>query len=473
MRNSVLATAVAATLALAAPQAYAQAKGAASTKAEIQAIQEQMQALAERLNKLEAANAQLQGENQQLKSDVERRDAEIDYLKAQTKDLREESAVASNEISKVKGADWASRIKFKGDFRFRDENIAQERVVAEGDVRDAANQNRVRLRVRAGLEAKVTDNTNLVMQLATGGSDPRSSNVTLNDEGSRKEIGLDLAYVDWRYMQGANLLLGKMKQPYFRPGQSLFFDNDWNPEGIATTIDRGMFFGTLYGWWLEENFNSNPANYNEDTFQVGLQAGINFPLFGGETRVAAHYYDLIGGEGGVPFYNNNANGNTTVAGTINGTATQVLAYDYNVLMLSGEMGMTLFELPFALWADYAVNTASDVDANKAWAIGAMLGKASNARSWEAGMMYQSLDKDALFAQMIDSDFGGGISDAEGWGFRVGYAPVKNINLMATYFLNTRTVCGTGNSPNNRECGPGIPSYDLDYNRWQLDLNYKF
>jgi cell division protein FtsB len=188
----VLATAVAATLALAAPQAFAQAKGAAS-KAEIQAIQAQMQALAERLNKLEASNTQLQTENQQLKSDVERRDAEIDYLKAQTKDLREEGAVASNEISKVKGADWASRIKFKGDFRFRDENISQERVVAPGEVRDAANQNRARLRVRAGLEAKVTDNTNFVMQLATGGSDPRSSNVTLDNEASRKDIGLDLA----------------------------------------------------------------------------------------------------------------------------------------------------------------------------------------------------------------------------------------------------------------------------------------
>ena len=472
MRNSVLATAVAATLALAAPQAFAQATGAASSKAEIQAIQAQMQALAERLNKLEAANTQLQGENQQLKSDVERRDAEIDYLKAQTKDLREESAVTSNEVSKVKGADWASRIKFKGDFRFRDENIAQERVVAEGDVRDAANQNRARLRVRAGLEAKVTDNTNFVMQLATGGSDPRSSNVTLNDEASRKEIGLDLAYVDWRYMQGGNLLLGKVKQPFFKPGQSLFFDGDWNPEGIATTIDRGMFFGTAYAWWLEENFNSNPANYNEDTFQVGLQAGMKFPLFGGETKVAAHYYDLIGGEGGVPFYNNNANGNTTVAGTINGTATQVLAYDYNVLMLSGEMGMPLFDLPFALWADYAVNTASKVDANKAWAIGAMLGKASNAKTWEAGLLYQSIDKDALFAQMIDSDFGGGIADADGWALKAGYAPVKNITLNATYLLNTRTVCGTG-VPNNRQCGPGIPSYDLDYNRWQLDVNYKF
>ena len=94
MRNTVLATAVAATLALAAPAAFAQAKGAA-TKADVQAMQAQMEALAQRLSKLEATNATLQAENADLKSVVDRRDAEMDYLKAQTRELREEAAVSS------------------------------------------------------------------------------------------------------------------------------------------------------------------------------------------------------------------------------------------------------------------------------------------------------------------------------------------------------------------------------------------
>ena len=62
MRNIALATAVAATLALAAPQAYAQSKGSAS-KAEVQAIEAQMKALADRLNRLESANSTLQTQN--------------------------------------------------------------------------------------------------------------------------------------------------------------------------------------------------------------------------------------------------------------------------------------------------------------------------------------------------------------------------------------------------------------------------
>ena len=122
MRTTLLATAVAAALTLAAVEASA-APGSAATKAEIQAMQAQMEALAARLGKLEAANTALQAENSELRSVVERRDAETDYLKAQTKDLREEGAVNTNELSKLKGADWASRIKFKGDFRMRDENI--------------------------------------------------------------------------------------------------------------------------------------------------------------------------------------------------------------------------------------------------------------------------------------------------------------------------------------------------------------
>ncbi len=68
MRNTVLATAVVATLLLAAGEASAQTKGAA-TKAEVQSIQAQMQVLADRLNKLEAANATLQSENAELEGD--------------------------------------------------------------------------------------------------------------------------------------------------------------------------------------------------------------------------------------------------------------------------------------------------------------------------------------------------------------------------------------------------------------------
>lgn len=39
--------------------------------------------------------------------------------------------------------------------------------------------------------------------------------------------------------------------------------------------------------------------------------------------------------------------------------------------------------------------------------------------------------DELFAQLIDADLGGGLSDASGWVLRAGYAPMKSVTLNAT------------------------------------------
>ena len=115
-------------------------------------------------------------------------------------------------------------------------------------------------------------------------------------------------------------------------------------------------------------------------------------------------------------------------------------------------------LPLTFWANYAQNMADDVEYDTAYAVGAMLGKASNAKTWEAGLFYQAIDKDALFGQWVDSDFGDGRTDSEGWVLKGAYAPVKNFTIAGTYFMNTL----------NKDVG-----VELDYDRLQLDLNYKF
>lgn len=458
VRNTLLATAVAATLTLATTGASAQSRGAA-TKEDVAAVQAQMQALTERLNRLETANSALQSENSSLKAEVERRDAETEYLKAQTRDLREEAATASNEISKVKGADWATKIKARGDLRYRHESIMTERVVGSGataTVEDAADRNRHRIRARLGVDARITDNVGVTTLLATGGDDPRSSNQTLGTSGTRKAIGVDMAYVDWKFAQGANLVLGKQPWPFWRPGQSFFFDSDYNAEGGAVKYEQGMLFSTAYGWWLTEQYNADPNLENSDANVFGLQAGFKFPLFGGETRVAAHYFDCGACQDNSPLYNNSANGNTTFR--IGTGTTNYLTYDYEILELAAQVGGTLFDQPFAFWANYAQNLASRVEYDEAYGVGVLLGKASNPHTWEAGLFYQSIDQDALFGQFIDSDFADGKTDSEGWVLKAGYAPVRNITFNATYFMNTL----------DKDVGT-----ELDYDRLQLDLNYRF
>ncbi|MGI9245315.1 MAG: putative porin, partial [Steroidobacteraceae bacterium] len=376
MRNTALASAIAAALLLAATDASAAQTTGTASKADVQALQAQMDALIERLNKLEGTNAQLQTDNAELKALAERREAEIDYLKVQTRDLREESAVAANDIAKVKGADWATRIKGRGDFRYRHETIKSERD-ASGETEDAADRNRERIRARLGFDANITDNVKATLLLATGGDDPRSSNQTLGSSGTRKTIGLDMGYVDWKFMQGANLLLGKMPTPLFRPGQSLFYDADYNPEGVAVKFERGMFFGTGYGWFLSENYNSDPARNNVDVSVFGIQGGVKFPLLSGDSVLAVNYYECVHCEGQSPLYAKSGNGNTTyVSGTTN-----LLEYGYEIVELGGQMGLTVRNLPLTLWAQYSQNMASAVENDSAYAFGAMLGKASNARTW--------------------------------------------------------------------------------------------
>ena len=99
-------------------------------------------------------------------------------------------------------------------------------------------------------------------------------------------------------------------------------------------------------------------------------------------------------------------------------------------------------------------------------------KASNRQTWEAGVLYQSMDKDAMFAQMIDSDFANGNTDGDGWGFRAGYVPVKNIVLNATYYINTlnKDVAPVSGVSNGQPYNIGR---NLSFDRLQLDLNYKF
>ena len=110
-----------------------------------------------------------------------------------------------DNLSDVYAKDVASRWKWKGDFRVRNENIEQEL---------SPDRNRSRVRVRLGFEAEVNPTVKAGFQFATTeNGDARSSNQTLGDVNSRKALDLDLAYVEWAPNAATKVTLGKMKQP--------------------------------------------------------------------------------------------------------------------------------------------------------------------------------------------------------------------------------------------------------------------
>lgn len=451
MKNLILAAAVATALSVSAQA------GAASPNSELSQIREQLESLMQRVDKLEQENTQLKAENEALKATDEKLEAQSDYLKTEARGLRKEAAQQSADMSKVKGADWAGKVAITGDMRYRYEYISDDTL--SGGVQ-AADRYRDRIRARVGLTAKATDSLTVgIGMTTTEGSDPRSGNQSLTGVFSKKSFDLDLAYFDWKFASWGDLIGGKMKQPFVKPGQSLFWDNDITPEGLALNFSSGMFFGTAYNYWISE-ISGAETSRTADTMLHGLQLGMRLPIGANNLMLAAHYYDLSAGQGRAPFYNNSSNGNTTI--TVGTPATAVLANDYEVINLSAEFGAMVGQLPLTIWADVAQNQdPSDLDT--AWSTGVMLGKASNYRTWEVGALYQVIEKDALFAQLIDSDFAGGVSDSEGWVVRGAYAPVKNWVLNATYFLNKR----------NRDRAAGSGQTEIDYDRLQLDFNVKF
>ncbi len=232
-------------------------------------------------------------------------------------------------------ANWADRIKFKGDVRLRHERIDED------GVEDRA---RMRFRARLGLSAIVDDDVKFVFQLATGGDNPVSTNQTFDDGFSTKDIGVDLAYVDWKIRDGLNFYGGKMKNPvYIAGGAPLMWDSDLNPEGFALKYNAGNFFGTAGGFSVEERGSS------DDSLLYVVQAGLQFPLGDNvDLTAGVGYFAYTNTIGNEPFYDGSANGNSV---DMNGN----YVYDYRNTEMFAELGTKIGDWPLKVYAQAVQN----------------------------------------------------------------------------------------------------------------------
>ncbi len=465
MKNLMIAAAVAAAL------SQLPAGAQAASPNDLAEIRDQLQGLIQRVDRLEHENKALKAENADLKSQGEELQAQGDYLKSETRGLRKENAVHAADADKVKGTDWASKVTITGDVRYRYEYIADDTKSNAAGL-TAADRTRDRIRARLAATAKATDNITVGIGLTTTeGNDPRSGNQSLTNVFSKKAIEFDLAYFDWKFASWGNMIGGKMRQPFIKGAQNLFWDNDITPEGVAVTFNRGIWFGSAYNFWLNEVSGAENTQ-TSDPMMHGAQIGARLPFGSSTLTLAAHYYDLSASQGrivGAPLFGGVANGNTTI-----GTAPNIaLLNNYEVIDLLVQYDTVLGGRPFQLWAEAAQNqdpsgivpgTTLANDLDTAYSAGFLFGRAQNAKTWEVGAMYQSMEKDAVFAQLIDSDFAAGLSDNEGFVFRFGYAPIRNWALNATYFLSKRNVDVPANAFSGTE---------IDYDRLQLDFNVRF
>lgn len=323
----------------------------------------------------------------------------------------------------------------KGDLRFRAERID-----------DYAKDVRLRERIRArlGFYGKADERFDYGIRLATGDSNPVSTNQTFDDSFSTKGINLDLAYLKWTCpLTDSKVYLGKMKNPYKVPGHSsLVWDSDLNPEGAAIQMSKFGAFLNLGRHWLDERSGT------ADAFLHGAQLGYEKEVGPIKLLIGASYYDYISVKDQTVYdptqsaaASKSSFGNST-------TASNKYLFDYN--LTEAFIAVEATEMPISVYVDYVKNSEATSN-DTGYLVGFSAGKKIN-----LNYNYRNLEKDAVLGAFTDSNVSGGGSDAKGHLVSLGMKTTESSSLKLTHMLNKTSV-----------------QNGKDYNRTQLDLSLKF
>ncbi|MFT5169494.1 MAG: hypothetical protein ACI9E5_001292 [Candidatus Omnitrophota bacterium] len=354
---------------------------------------------------------------------------EADIIKDETK----QAVVA--EVSEGKSyaiPAWVQNVKIKQDLRLRHQ--------WEKKKSDAEGRNRSRIRYRLGLETKVADGITAGIGLATGGTDHRSTNETLEDTFESPDIRLDYAYGEWKVNNQLKVVGGKHKRKaYLWTPTDLLWDSDVNPNGVAFNFKQGLS-DTVSGWvngsyWIVDHRDQDDPDPSMVTAQVGLTHKGDKT----DAKLAGTYYDFHGLEGRA----NQTNGSGTNTTDANG-----IKYDFDILSASAELGVKeLFGgLPLsidqrvAIFGEYVHNTEADSQ-NDGWAIGVKLGskKVKKPGTWQLKYIHANLETDAFVDFLPDSDRYGGNTNVQSDEVALKYAIKKNVVFGLDYYNSDRNT----------------------------------
>ena len=315
------------------------------------------------------------------------------------------------------------------------------------------DRDRMRLRARLGVEARLSPDVTAGIRLASGSLvDPGSASQTLGTTASRYTVGVDQAYLRWepriagefRYL---TTVAGRIPNPWFAPTE-LVYARDLTLEGASFTgrlalggsgAERSHVFLTLAGLPVQDVAIRGP----DSKWLLGAQLG-TLADFGNEHRwrFAVGYYDFahVSGIKNAPdltLTNYTApqfvrHGNTmfdisssTTDPTVNLFA---LAARFRILDLA-----TRYEVPLgrysAAFAAEAVKNLGDTAADLLQRTGESLPvrnrgyvgefsfgdpRISRGGQWRAALGYRYVQSDAVLDAWTDADFNGGGTNTKGY-----------------------------------------------------------
>ncbi|WP_207867182.1 putative porin [Pseudomonas sp. 58(2021)] len=366
------------------------------------------------------------------------------------------TAKKTNELSSFdQKLAWAAKTQFKGDVRFRQETVKND------GVPNAKDQDRQRIRARLGAYTEINPQVDTGIRIATGSSDDaRSTNQDLNNYFDKKQIWLDLGYVDYHpdAIKNLHLIAGKMNQPWVSMGD-IIWDSDINPEGLAVTYKYPVsgsteLFGSAGHYTLKDNVDGEGVQFKHD---LRLYAG----QLGGRFALTDSLKLTLGGS--IYSYDNDKNSACPTSGTV--TAPCALAVNGNspnetfkLYEGFGQLDIANLPVPLSIYGQYVNNKDASNDQDTGW----LAGVKTKVYGFGVDYNYRDVQRNAVVGAFTDSDFANGYTGSRGSKLKVSYELDKNFTLGATYFM-----------ANSDYTNASLKKTDSDINTLQLDAEAKF
>jgi len=339
---------------------------------------------------------------------------------------------------------WLSTLTLKGDLRLRYDHAANS--PSSG----AAANDRWRYRFRFGGVANMKNGVKAGFRFATGGEgatdDIGSTNQTFSNGFALDSISLDQA---WAQMDVSEVALIGGKLPNFEKTgwkvSKALFDGDIAPEGFEAhygTDAGNMSLGFHGGVYFVEGENK------------GASSNIN-NMFMGQITASGSLNDATTLDLGLGAYTVDDDGLGSAGKSARkGNSSGV---GYSPVFLDAALGFKTGP-GFKLYGTWVNNQESAATKDTGYIGGIKFGSAKKAGQWEAKIEYRSLEKDAVWDDLTDSDFGafgaGGSADEfksgtniEGTILQFKYMIYDNVQTAVTLFA-TESEDGTDGESNN-------------------------
>ncbi len=334
----------------------------------------------------------------------------------------------SSAFAETAAAAWNEKISIHGDLRYRHEYASKLRQ------NSTSASHRERLRVRVGLTGEVNENIKIKLRLATSeGATPLATNQTMTDNASKKMVFFDMANVQWRPNNFANLVVGKQENPLRVLSQSqLVYDVDYTPEGISFSGDGAWI--TNFGAYViqERGPSSTDGTSKPDSWLLAGVLGVKKDYtegMGYTLAIGYHNFSAIknnrallpgssGDFAGNSYYTNNSSTYYT--------------NDYYVGEILGEVRWSWRGFKFSAYTDfihnfYLENHNQGLLAGLSFSTLDELGKSN----WTIAYSYTAQAKDSTVSALNNSDFAGGIDGSFGHTVTINKSLAPNTGAQLT------------------------------------------